>query len=145
MFPRLYGIVFTNGLEHRHTSVEADDLAHARKRAGNIAQGIIGQRSRDMSDWSQWRIVIDTRDEGRTEDPFPEALATDEDQPIGSTGLTDTGDPCSLDVSATPPDVSGGQPKLKGAERTEIPGVGPSLSAQEEGPSTSGEVEERLQ
>ena len=93
MFPRLYGIVFTNGLEHRHASVEADDLAHARKRAGNIAQGIMGgQRSRDMSDWSQWRIVIETRDEGRTDDPFPEpARAPEEDQ--GTSGLTDAGNP----------------------------------------------------
>jgi hypothetical protein len=146
MFPRLYGIVFTNGFEHRQISVEADDLAHARQRAGDIAQGIIGQRSRDMSDWSQWRIVIQTRDEGRTEDPFPEqALALEEAPAMGSTGLTDTGDLSSLDVPATRPDVSGGQGKLEGAERTVIPGVGPSLSAQEEGPSTSGEVEETPQ
>ena len=92
MLPRLYGIVFTNGLEHRHTSVEADDLAHARQRAGNIAQGIMGQHSRDMSDWSQWRIVIDTRDEGRTEDPFPEQ-ALEEAPGMGSTGVTDRGNP----------------------------------------------------
>ena len=70
-----YSVVFTNGSVFRRTLVEAISLAHAQERAENMARGMMDAHAPGDQDWSQWRIVIETPDQGRSDAPFPDPPA----------------------------------------------------------------------
>ena len=72
---RSYSVVFTDGKASRRTAVEAISLAHARERSANIARGMMNAHAPGTHDWSAWRILIATPDEGGCDDPFPEPAA----------------------------------------------------------------------
>jgi hypothetical protein len=71
-----YSVVFTDGNTTRRIPLEAFSLPEARERAANIARGIMEQHEPATKDWSEWRIVIETLDEGRSDDPFPSEIVT---------------------------------------------------------------------
>jgi len=71
---RFYSVVFTNGRALRRTHVEASNLGEARARAANVARGMMDQHEPGTQDWSAWQVIIETPDEGRCDDPFPEPL-----------------------------------------------------------------------
>jgi hypothetical protein len=95
--------VFTDGSALRRTHVEASSLAEASARASNIARGMMEQHEPGTQNWSAWQITIETPDEGRCNDPFPDPLSSRdlnvrrlEGAPNDTTGLTKTPKRCSV-------------------------------------------------
>jgi hypothetical protein len=79
-----YSVAFTNGSTGRQIPLEAFSLSEARERAANIARGIMEEHEPATKDWSEWRIIIETVDEGRSDDPFPSESITSPALRLGS-------------------------------------------------------------
>ena len=80
--------------------VEAISLAHARERSANIARGMMDAHTPGYCDWSAWRILIATPDEGGCDDPFPGTAGQKPDG--GGAAAPPKGEHCQRDVRAQP-------------------------------------------
>jgi hypothetical protein len=71
---RDYWICFTNGRDRLCTARAAPDVVFAGTKARQLALDVMHQ-GRFGFDWKNWRIIIETHDEGRFDEPFPAARA----------------------------------------------------------------------
>jgi hypothetical protein len=67
----LYWIKFTNGDDWRGTVVAQPDIIFATMKARTLAPDILQLPTIRCRDGAKWRIVIQTDNEGRLEEPFP--------------------------------------------------------------------------
>jgi hypothetical protein len=65
-----YWVRFTNGHNRLSMGIAEPDLVFAVVKARQYALDIM-QYWRSRSDWKNWRIIIETPDEGRIDEPFP--------------------------------------------------------------------------
>jgi hypothetical protein len=67
---RTYLTVFTDGKSDRRLCIAEPDIEFAAMRARSVADAIMEQRVFGEHDWSRWKFIVMSADEGNREVPF---------------------------------------------------------------------------
>jgi hypothetical protein len=68
---RNYRVDFTNSDRRVYSVVSAPDLIFAGMKGLELAKLMMEKQALGNNDWTHWRVIIETEDEGRLEKPFP--------------------------------------------------------------------------